>query len=130
MNIDITAARNFVTTHGRVLDRRRLELLLDGTNRDGVVAALDAYQNPDGGYGWGLEPDLRAPGSQPVAAMQAFEVIAELAPTRLCVRANFVTGSPPTRFPTVASRSRSPSLTAPAPPRCASTATPTPRRCR
>lgn len=80
MTIDITAARNFVTTHGRVIDRRRLYLLLDGTDPDGVVAALDAYRNPDGGYGWGLEPDLRASRSQPVAAMQAFEVLAELAP--------------------------------------------------
>jgi hypothetical protein len=45
------------------------------------VAALDAYRNPDGGYGWGLEPDLRSPESQPGAAHHAFEVFEEIAPT-------------------------------------------------
>ena len=36
--------------------------------RSGPVDALDTlegYRNDDGGYGWGLEPDLRAPESQP-----------------------------------------------------------------
>ena len=37
----------------------------------GLLAALDGYRNPDGGYGWGLEPDLRTPESQPGAALHA-----------------------------------------------------------
>jgi hypothetical protein len=45
-----------------------------------VLAALRAYRNSDGGYGHGLEPDLRAPESQPAAALHAFEVFAEVAP--------------------------------------------------
>jgi len=77
--MDLQAAIGFVTTHGRILDRRRLELDA-GADRDGVLAALDAYRNPDAGYGWGLEPDLRSPESQPAAAMHAFEVLAEVAP--------------------------------------------------
>jgi hypothetical protein len=36
-------------------------------------------RNPDGGYGWGLEPDLRSVTSQPVGAMHAMEVFAETA---------------------------------------------------
>src|SRR5690606_4419194 len=36
-------------------------------------------RNPDGGYGWGIEPDLRSPESQPVGAMHALEVLAEVA---------------------------------------------------
>lgn len=67
-------------THGRLLDRRRLEVLLDRAHPDGLLAALDGYRNADGGYGWGLEPDLRAPESQPVAAVHAFEVLAEVVP--------------------------------------------------
>ena len=43
----------------------------------GALAALDGYRNPDGGYGWGLEGDLRSPESQPAAALHAFEVFAE-----------------------------------------------------
>jgi hypothetical protein len=42
------------------------------------VAALDAYRNADGGYGWALEPDHRSSTSQPVAAMHALEVLADL----------------------------------------------------
>ena len=36
--------------------------------------------DPDGGYGWGLEGDLRSPESQPAAALHAFEVFEEVAP--------------------------------------------------
>jgi hypothetical protein len=80
MNADTTAAVSFLATHGRVLDRRRLERLLGDPGTEAVLAALDGYRNPDGGYGWGLEPDLRSSESQPTAAMHAFEVMAEIAP--------------------------------------------------
>jgi hypothetical protein len=45
-----------------------------------ALAVLAGYGNADGGFGWALEPDSRAPGSQPVAALHAFEVFAEVAP--------------------------------------------------
>lgn len=80
MTIDIDAAREFMATHARVLDRRRFELLDGGTDPAGALAALDGYRNPDGGYGWGLEADLRSPESQPAAALHAFEVFHEVAP--------------------------------------------------
>ncbi len=76
----IAAARSFMAAHGRVLDRRRFELLFDGADAEPVLAALRAYRNSDGGYGHGLEPDLRAPESQPAAAWHAFEVFAGAAP--------------------------------------------------
>ncbi len=80
MTIDISAARDFMATHARVLDRRRFELLDGGGDPAGALAALDGYGNPDGGYGWGLEGDLRSPESQPAAALHAFEVFADIAP--------------------------------------------------
>ncbi|MBS2551576.1 hypothetical protein KGQ19_32380 [Catenulispora sp. NL8] len=76
MEIDLDSAVSFVATHARVIERRRLQFLLDGGSPAGVLAALDAYRNPDGGYGWGLEPDQRSSTSQPVAAMHALEVLA------------------------------------------------------
>jgi hypothetical protein len=79
-NIDQGQARNFMATHARVLDRRRFELLEGQTDPSGALAALDGYRNDDGGYGWGLEPDLRSPESQPGAALHAFEVVVEIAP--------------------------------------------------
>jgi hypothetical protein len=80
IDIDIAAAGNFVTTHARVLDRQRLRLALGEDAGPAVLRALDAYRNEDGGYGWGLEPDFRAPESQPGGALHAFEAIAEAAP--------------------------------------------------
>jgi hypothetical protein len=81
MTIDLTAAADFMAGHARTLDRRRFELMRGETdNASGVLAALDAYRNPDGGYGWGLEPDLRSPESQPAAAAHAFEVFENVAP--------------------------------------------------
>jgi hypothetical protein len=75
--VDLDAATDFLTTHGRLLDRRRLELLLGRGAPGDVRAALAAYRNADGGFGWGLEPDLRVPGSQPAGALHAFEILAE-----------------------------------------------------
>jgi hypothetical protein len=74
------AARGFMAGHARLLDRRRFELLFEGADAEPVLAALSAYRNADGGYGHGLEPDLRAPESQPAAAFHAFEVLADVAP--------------------------------------------------
>src|ERR671925_1579367 len=77
---DLDAARRFMAGHARLLDRRRFELLFDGGDPEPVLDALRAYSNADGGYGHGLEPDLRAPESQPGAAWHAFEVFADVAP--------------------------------------------------
>jgi hypothetical protein len=80
MTSHVIAARSFMAGHARVLDWRRFELLFGGAGAEPVLAALRAYRNPDGGYGHGLEPDLRAPESQPAAALHAFEVFADVAP--------------------------------------------------
>src|SRR4051794_26978216 len=80
MSIDLNAAADFMATHARVLDQRRFELRTGATDPAGALAALDGYRNPDGGYGWGLEPDLRSPESQPATALHAFEVFEDVAP--------------------------------------------------
>lgn len=78
MPIDLQAARAFVASNARALDRRRFAALVDpsAVARRAVVDAVGAYRNPDGGYGWGLEPDLRAPESQPAGALHALEAFA------------------------------------------------------
>jgi hypothetical protein len=80
MSDQLNAARGFLAGHARLLDRRRFELFFEGGDAESVLAALRAYRNADGGYGYGLEPDLRAPESQPAAAWHAFEVFADVAP--------------------------------------------------
>jgi len=80
MTVDVRAAKRFMSSHGRLLDRSRLLRLLGEGDVEHVLAGLEAYRNRDGGYGWGLEPDLRAPESQPGGALHAFEVFAEVGP--------------------------------------------------
>lgn len=87
MAVDLAAAASFMATHARVLDRRRFEFLFGGGDAQAVLAAVDGYRNPDGGYGWGLEPDLRAPESQPGGALHALEVFAEAGPSDRAVEA-------------------------------------------
>jgi hypothetical protein len=76
---DLAAARQFVHSHGRLLERRRFEHRYGDAQDDphAVLRALDAYKNADGGFGL-LEPDLRTPASQPSAVLYAFEVLEEL----------------------------------------------------
>jgi hypothetical protein len=80
MTIDLASATTFMTTHARLLDRRRFGLLVGQNAPADVLAAVDGYRNADGGYGSGLEPDLRSPESQPGGALHAFEAFAEAAP--------------------------------------------------
>ena len=78
--VDLDSASRFMAAHARLLDRRRFEVLFRDASPDGALAALSAYRNPDDGYGWGLEPDLRAAESQPGAALHAFEVFEDILP--------------------------------------------------
>lgn len=83
MSFDIERAAAFLTRHGRVLDRRRFAAVVGATtteNGQAVLAALEGYRNADGGFGWGIEPDLRAPESQPAGALHALEAIADAGP--------------------------------------------------
>jgi hypothetical protein len=78
--VDLDAASDFMAAHARLLDRRRFEVLIRGASPEGLLAALEAYRNPVGGYSWGLEPDLRDTRSQPGPALHAFEVFEDIAP--------------------------------------------------
>ena len=75
---DIDRAAEFVWLSARLLDRHRFAHLFRDGDADAVVEALLAYRNSDGGFGNALEPDLRAPVSQPGATAIAFEALAEL----------------------------------------------------
>jgi len=75
MTADIAAAARFLAASGRVLDRRRFDRLFAGAPAGPVIAAVAAYRNEDGGFGHGLEPDGRTPGSQPAAVQLALRVL-------------------------------------------------------
>jgi hypothetical protein len=74
---DLAAATDFVWRTARLLERRRFAyLFLDG-EREAAVEALRPYQNPDGGFGNALEPDVRAPVSQPIPTWTALCILDE-----------------------------------------------------
>jgi len=76
--IDLDAAAEFVWRSARLLDRHRFAALTASGGREPVLATLRAYQNADGGFGNALEPDLRAPASQPQPVELTFRVLDEL----------------------------------------------------
>ena len=77
MTADLDAATTFVYANARVLERHRLALLRRDAGGEPVVRALLAYRNDDGGFGHALEPDLRAPHSQPAGVQTAMELLHE-----------------------------------------------------
>src|SRR6478736_2938981 len=74
---DFSAAAAFVAANARVLDRRRFERLFEDGPAAPVRDAVAAYRNDDGGFGHALEPDCRAPGSQPAAVAMALHIMDE-----------------------------------------------------
>src|SRR3954453_4178470 len=66
MNTSLARGRDFIIKEGRILEQRLAETVFDGAPATPVVDALRAYQNGDGGFGHGLEPDKLCPDSQPL----------------------------------------------------------------
>ncbi len=66
---------HFIYANARLLETAVCEHLLLGGSAEAVVSALRAYQMPDGGFGHALEPDLRAPDSQPLYIDFAFSTL-------------------------------------------------------
>ncbi|MGM9662323.1 MAG: hypothetical protein ACI3WR_04455 [Oscillospiraceae bacterium] len=75
--MDIERARSFMYRNARPLDLARWQYLLEGGSREAVLRCLAAYQNEDGGFGHGLEPDCWNPHSSPVQTWAATELIRE-----------------------------------------------------
>jgi hypothetical protein len=77
MPVDRAAAETFIWSAARLLDRHRYAMLFEDGPAEPVIEALRGYQNPDGGFGHGLEPDLRGPSSQPGPTHYALEILNE-----------------------------------------------------
>jgi hypothetical protein len=74
---DFDAAAAFIAANARVVDRRRFGRLFGDDDARPVRDAVAAYRNEDGGFGHALEPDCRAPGSQPLAVEMALRIMDE-----------------------------------------------------
>jgi hypothetical protein len=76
-SVNVNAAAMFIAASARVLDRRRFDRLIGDGEARPVRDAIAAYRNADGGFGHGLEPDLRTPASQPAAVAHALRTLDE-----------------------------------------------------
>ena len=65
----------------RPLERARYQYHMISPDPMPVLVALDAYQNEDGGFGRGIEPDFWLPASSPMATSVGLQYLSELIPT-------------------------------------------------
>jgi hypothetical protein len=68
-------AGTFIFQHGRLLERQLYATFFQDGTREACIKALLAYQNPDGGFGNGIEPDLLCPASSAIGAESAMGVL-------------------------------------------------------
>ena len=72
---DFDGAAAFMAGAARVIDRRVFQRMFSGGAAGAVRDAVAAYRNPDGGFGFALEPDCRAGASQPAAVEMALRLL-------------------------------------------------------
>ena len=66
MTIDIDKARQYIHANGLLWERALWDYLFDGGSLVRVHQTLLNYKNADGGFGHGLEHDLKCPQSNPL----------------------------------------------------------------
>lgn len=71
----IDKSKEFIYQNGRLLERKLFEHFFEDMPRQAPINALLAYQNPDGGFGNGIEPDLLCPDSTAIGAETAMFVL-------------------------------------------------------
>lgn len=75
-------ARAFLMENGRLLERALFNYHFQSGKRGGVLTALSAYQNSDGGFGNALEPDIRLPASSPLVTTIALQILRDVGATK------------------------------------------------
>ena len=71
-------AVDFILEHGTNLQRERYLCYFATSPVENVLAALSHYQNSDGGFGHGLEADLRTKKSSVIATTVAMQILESL----------------------------------------------------
>lgn len=85
--LDMAAARRFIEHECEPLYLALFDFHFGSGTAEVVVEALTAYQNPDGGFGQGLEPDFLLPNSSPMATSIAFQIFDETGAGQLALPA-------------------------------------------
>jgi len=72
---ELNKIKDFIFQNGRLLERKLFSYFFENGNKDDVIKALVAYQNSDGGFGNGIEPDLLCPDSTAIGAETAMYIL-------------------------------------------------------
>ncbi|NHJ23543.1 MAG: hypothetical protein EAX89_03140 [Candidatus Lokiarchaeota archaeon] len=67
--------KNLIFNQGRLLERKLYSYFFEKGSKEGVLKALSAYQNDDGGFGNGIEPDILCPDSSAIGAETALYIL-------------------------------------------------------
>lgn len=70
-------ARDFLLSKARLLEKASFELAFEGGSVEAVLTQLVKFQNPDGGFGQALEPDVRTPASSALCTEMGLRYMAE-----------------------------------------------------
>lgn len=71
-------AEGYIKTNCRPLEHARFNYLFKNGSVDHITQELKKFQNADGGFGNGLEPDFLLPDSSPLATSLAFQFLEEI----------------------------------------------------
>lgn len=69
---------NYLMRQARPLEVVRYRHHMEGADPLPIMHYLQAYQNPDGGYAHGLEPDNQSPHSNPISSWYAMRMMRKL----------------------------------------------------
>jgi hypothetical protein len=67
--------KKLIYTEGRLLERKLFQYFFENGSKEGCIKALIAYQNEDGGFGNGIEPDLSTPSSSGIGVETALYIL-------------------------------------------------------
>lgn len=76
--IGFEKAKVFIHSKARELERSRFQFIFENGSKESVIEQLKIYQNNDGGFGHGIEPDFWSPVSTPMATWAAGQILMEI----------------------------------------------------
>lgn len=76
--VEFEAARTYIKSAARPLEAALFDFHFENGAADAVFEALATFQNADGGFGHGLEPDVRSPVSSVICTTIAFQILGDM----------------------------------------------------
>ncbi|GGA68167.1 hypothetical protein [Ornithinibacillus halotolerans] len=78
LKADLHKTKAYLDNHCRQLERARFKYFYANGEKEKVLEELKVYQNSDGGFGNGIEPDFWTPVSSPMATWAAGQILFEI----------------------------------------------------